>query len=80
MKTKVEKLLADAMELPPAEREKLAGLLFDSLAPTDPDTETAWQAEVERRLKELDEGAVKPIPWSKARRLIFGDADDATGD
>jgi putative addiction module component (TIGR02574 family) len=31
------------------------------------------QAEIERRIAELDQGKVKPIPWAQARRMIFGD-------
>ncbi len=77
MTTKTKKLLDEALKLSPTEREALAGRLFDSLETVDPDAEAAWQAEVARRIAELDEGKVKPIPWSEARRLIFGDAADA---
>src|SRR5207248_8579378 len=77
MTTKAKKLLDEAMRLPPNEREALAGKLFDSLGPTDPDAEAAWQAEIAKRIEELDQGKVKPVPWSKARRMIFGDADDS---
>jgi putative addiction module component (TIGR02574 family) len=75
-----KKLLSEALRLPPADREALAGRLFDSLETDDPDSESAWQAEIERRIAELDQGKVKPIPWAEARRMIFGDADDPTRD
>ena len=75
MTTKSKKLLYQALELSPAERELLAGRLFDSLDRDDPDAEAAWQAEIERRVAELDSGKVKPIPWAKARRKIFGDGE-----
>ena len=68
------------MRLPPAEREALAGQLFDSLETNDPDAEVAWQAEIERRIAELDQGRVKPIPWTEARRMIFEDTDDSARD
>ena len=68
-----KKLLNEALRLPPSEREALAGQLFDSLETEDPGAEAAWQAEIERRIDELDRGAVKPIPWTEARRMIFGD-------
>jgi putative addiction module component (TIGR02574 family) len=74
MTSKAKKLLNEALGLPPAEREALAGRLFDSLEEHDPDAEVAWQAEIERRIAELDQGKVKPIPWDKARRMIFGDS------
>jgi putative addiction module component (TIGR02574 family) len=80
MSTKAKKLLDEALRLPSAEGEALAGHLFDSLGKDDPDAESAWQAEIERRIAELDQGKVKPIPWAKARRMIFGDADGSSRD
>jgi len=37
----------------------------------DPDIEEAWRAEIERRVAELDSGAVETVPWEivKARLL-----------
>lgn len=80
MSAKAKELLNEAMRLPPAEREALAGELFDSLEREDPDAEAAWQVEIERRVAELDQGKVKPIPWAEARRMIFGDASDSARD
>jgi putative addiction module component (TIGR02574 family) len=80
MTSKAKKLLDEALQLPAAEREALAGRLFDSLGTDDPDAETAWQAEIERRIAELDQGAVKPIPWAEARQMIFGDGDESVRD
>jgi putative addiction module component (TIGR02574 family) len=72
MTAKAKKLLDEALRLRPAEREALADQLFDSLDTDDPEAETAWQAEIQKRIAELDQGKVKPIPWAKARRTIFG--------
>ena len=80
MTSKGKKLLDEALRLPPTEREDLAGQLFDSLEADDPDAEVAWQAEIERRISELDQGTVTPIPWAEARRTIFGDAADSGRD
>lgn len=80
MTSKAKKLLTEALQLSPAEREALAGELFDSLDSIDADAEVVWQAEIERRLSELDQGKVKPIPWTEAREMIFGDADDSARD
>ena len=77
MKSKTKKLLHEALRLEPAEREALAGELFDSLETSDPDAEAAWEAEIERRIGELDRGEVKPIPWVEARRMIFEATDDS---
>ena len=37
--------------------------------PTVPDAE---YDRLMRRLREIESGAVKPVSWSKARRMIFG--------
>jgi len=36
----------------------------------DKDAEAAWATEVNRRVAELDSGAVKTIPWAEARRRL----------
>jgi putative addiction module component (TIGR02574 family) len=76
MTSNAKKLLNEALRLPPADRAALAGRLFDSLETDEPDSESAWQAEIERRIAELDQGKVKAIPWAESRRMIFGDMDD----
>ena len=53
--------------------DALAGSLLDSLDhEVDEDAEAAWQVEIERRLKELDSGKVKLVPWVEARRRLSG--------
>jgi len=47
--------------------------LLDSLDETvDQGAESAWEAEVLLRLKEIDGGRVKLMPWSEARNKISG--------
>jgi len=73
MKQKPNDLLKEALKLPPEARAALAASLLDSLdQEVDEDAEAAWHAEIDRRLKELDSGKVKPVPWSEARRRISG--------
>ena len=73
MKQDPNSLLKEALKLPPEARAALAASLLDSLdQEVDENAEAAWQLEIDRRLKELDSGAVKPIPWSEARRRISG--------
>jgi len=36
------------------------------------DAEAAWAIEVNRRVAELDSGAVKTIPWAEVRRRLTG--------
>ena len=68
-----DRLLRDALRLSPEARAALAGALLDSLeAEPDPDAESAWDAEIRKRVAELDSGAVKTVPWSEARKIILG--------
>lgn len=66
-------LFDSAQQLPDDERAALAAWLIDSLDPTaDEEAQAAWDAEIERRLVQLDRGDVSPIPWSEARKMILG--------
>ncbi len=71
MKRDAADILRDALELPLEARAALAGSLLDGLDQTvDEDAESAWQAEIAARLKDLDEGRVKIVPWVESRRRI----------
>jgi putative addiction module component (TIGR02574 family) len=73
MKQNIADILKDALKLPPEARAALAGTLLDSLDDTvDPDAESAWKAEILLRLKEIDQGKVKLMPWPEARTKISG--------
>jgi putative addiction module component (TIGR02574 family) len=73
MKQNISNLLKEALKLPPEARAALAGTLLDSLDETmDKDAETAWEAEILLRLKEIDEEKVRLMPWSEARVKISG--------
>ncbi len=73
MKQDSDDLLKEALKLPPEARAALAGSLLDSLdQEVDEDAETAWHAEIDRRLNYLDSGKIKPVPWPEARRKIVG--------
>lgn len=73
MTTDPATLLKEALKLSPEARAALAASLLESLDDgVDEDAEAAWAAEVAKRLHELDSGAVTPIPWSEARRMILG--------
>jgi len=72
MNNDTSKLLEEALKLPVEARAALAGSLIESLDETiDEDTEAAWADEIARRIRELDSGKAKTIPWSKARRMIL---------
>jgi putative addiction module component (TIGR02574 family) len=62
----------DAAELSERDRATLAGLLIESLeSEPDPEVEATWAAEIERRVAELDAGAVKTIPWEQVRQRLL---------
>jgi len=67
-------ILKEALKLPESARAALAGSLIDSLEDeVDGDAEQAWNAELARRLDRLNSGAATTVPWSQARRSIFGE-------
>ena len=71
MATELKQLFRDALELPDNERATLAGLLIESLeGPEDPDVESAWAAEAERRWQEIESGAVETIPWKEVNAKL----------
>lgn len=73
MKENVGEILEAALRLPPEARAALAGSLLESLEEViDEGAEAAWEAEIERRVRDLDEGLVRAVPWAEARRRIAG--------
>lgn len=72
MTAKAVRLLEEALQLPPTSRADLASTLIRSLDDeSDADAETAWAAEIDRRVAELDSGKVKTIPWSKVEEKLL---------
>lgn len=73
MQADIRELIEAALKLPPEARGALAGRLIDSLqeGDVDADAEAAWEAEISRRVDELDAGQVKTVPWSVARQQIL---------
>ena len=72
MSPETEKLLREALRLPPEARAALAGHLIESLdREVDEGVEAAWSAEIAQRVKDLEGGKVRPLPWAEARRQIM---------
>ena len=72
MSTHVTELFAKASVLSEKERATLAGLLIESLeSEVDPDVDEAWRIEIERRLAELDSGAVETVPWETVKAKLL---------
>jgi putative addiction module component (TIGR02574 family) len=73
MKHDLVEILKEALELPPEARAALAGSLLDSLdEKVDENAEALWEEEILLRLKDIDEGKVKLVPWSEVKREIAG--------
>lgn len=74
------KLLEEAIKLPDDARADLAAALIESLDDArDPDVESTWSDEIAGRLRDYEAGAVKPMPWYEARKMIFGPRGAAPG-
>jgi putative addiction module component (TIGR02574 family) len=72
MRSRATGIIEEALSLPGPARAALAGTLLDSLdTEVDPEYEEAWSAEIARRLREIDRGKAKLIPWSHVRRDIL---------
>ena len=68
----VAELLREASELPEADRAELAGRLLETLeGEPDEGVEAAWAEEVERRVRQIDSGEVKTIPWEQVRANLY---------
>jgi putative addiction module component (TIGR02574 family) len=65
MGNQLEALEAEALKLTSGERAAFAQLLLASLD-EDAEIEEAWAAEVERRIADVENGAVQVIPISEA--------------
>jgi len=67
----LEKVRSEALNLSESERAELAYNLVASLdGPTDPDAEKAWDAEILRRLAEIDSGTAELIDREELRRRM----------
>jgi len=64
-------ILKKALHLPVAERAELAGSLIESLDESqDESVQVAWDAEVARRMEDIDTGRIKLVSFEEARKKI----------
>jgi putative addiction module component (TIGR02574 family) len=72
----VEKVLQEALALPPEERARVVDALISSLEPkdeqvlTETEWEAAWHPEIERRLRDLDEGRATTISYEEFKERV----------
>jgi putative addiction module component (TIGR02574 family) len=64
----IESVLADAAQLPVADRIQLIDAIWDTL-PADslPPLSQEWTAEIQRRSAEFDSGSADIVPWEEVR-------------
>ena len=67
-----KEILEAAMKLDSRQREYLADALWDSLEHGDDEVavEKAWEEEIARRCKEIDEGKAEFVEWSVVKAEI----------
>jgi putative addiction module component (TIGR02574 family) len=65
-------VLEDSLALPPAERARLAKELLASLDdPADPDAAARWLAEIEARVRQVDDGTAAVEDWADVRKRLL---------
>ena len=66
-----KEILGQALNLSSEDRAKLALAIISSLdGPPDKDVEKAWVDEIERRVKEVQNGTVEVLEWEVVRKRI----------
>jgi putative addiction module component (TIGR02574 family) len=69
MTPEVSRLLEQALALSIEEREALADSLISNLdGKVDEGVHAAWEAEIGKRVAELDSGKAKTISWAEVRK------------
>jgi putative addiction module component (TIGR02574 family) len=69
MTPEVSRLLQQALSLSVEEQEALADSLISNLGgKVDEDLHTAWEAEIGKRVAELDSGEAATISWGELRK------------
>lgn len=72
MTRETEEILKKALALSPEARWALVGRLLDSLdQEVDDDADAAWEAEIARRLDDLEAGRAELVPWAEVRRRLL---------
>jgi putative addiction module component (TIGR02574 family) len=72
MARSARELFEEAMRLDPEERATLMRLLIEALdAEAEEGVEDAWRVEIERRMAELDSGAVQAVSWEEVKARLY---------
>ena len=75
-----ERLFDTALQLSDEDRGALAARLINTLDPeVESDLTEEWEAEIGRRVAELEAGTAETLPWELARKIILGEIDEPMG-
>ena len=78
MTSEVSKLLEQALSLSVEEQEALADSLISNLGgKVDEGVQAAWDAEIAKRIADLDSGRAKTVPWTEVRKRNLTKLPDA---
>jgi len=78
MTSEVSKLLEQALSLSVEEQEALADSLISNLGgKVDEGVQAAWDAEIAKRIADLDSGRAKTVPWTEVRKRNLTKLHDA---
>lgn len=72
-----DEILEFALKKPQKERARIAKALIASLESSEADKniELAWKTEIDKRIHEVESGAVKCIPWEEVRDKLKQNAN-----
>lgn len=71
-----DEILGNALKQPETDRARIAEALIASLdVPVDHKVDQAWQVEIDKRLREIDSGTVKCVPWEEVRDRLYRNAN-----
>jgi putative addiction module component (TIGR02574 family) len=66
----LEQIVEETRHWPAEKVGELVGRLTEELHTSDPETEAAWKAEIDRRIEEIQSGKVQGIPGEEVSARI----------
>ena len=66
----LEQIVEETRKWPPEQVGELVGRLTEDLHVSDPETRTAWESEISRRVAEIEEGKARGIPGDEVSARI----------
>ena len=70
MTSAAQRLLEEALHLSSEDREWIAESLLESSQSPDPSIEAAWDAEVAKRLDQIESGQAELVPYEEVMRRV----------